>query len=253
VGARRIVAGREKSDARAEVRETRRDRGSVFPAHANLTRLTFRITVPEPDAPSVGHPWHLLPVRPHVNVLAAAPGALDLAQHITSTSPFRVFDGDRPRADSGSMGRDCASFREYVVPSRPLYEMSSLHRRGKNSSLKHVAVHLAQRSDVVRVLDALSHSRRSKSMRKINNALTPTIGLLVLGATIDQTSIDFQLSERNRSQPLDGRISAAEIIDRNADVIQLELHGHFPRQVWIANHLVLGQFDDQSGETLMIR
>src|SRR6476619_7554490 len=76
---------------------------------------------------------------------------------------------------------------------------------------------------------------------------------LAIGAAVDLTLIDFQFGERKRSYSLQSRIAATEVVDRNADVVQLQLHGNFSRQVWITDHLVLGQFDNQSGKVLITR
>ena len=100
------------------------------------------------------------------------------------------------------MDRDCATSRGHVLSFNPLSEFPSLHRRGKNSSLSHIAVHLGQGSDVARALNTFSHDDHSKSMRKINNALTSKILFVAVGTALDLTPIDLQLGERKGSHPL---------------------------------------------------
>src|ERR1700756_2616071 len=69
----------------------------------------------------------------------------------------------------------CASSRRFVVSSNPSSKFLCFHRAGKNSSLNHVTVHLAQSLDVARALNTFCHNGHSKSMRQVNNSLAPAI------------------------------------------------------------------------------
>ena len=100
------------------------------------------------------------------------------------------------------MDRDWANSRGHFVSFSPLSEFLSLHRRGKNSPLSHIAVHLGQGSNIARALNTFSHNDQSKSMRKINDTLTSEILFLAVGTTLDLTPIDLQLAERKGSHPL---------------------------------------------------
>ena len=70
------------------------------------------------------------------------------------------------------------------------------------SPLSHIAVHLGQSSDVALALYTFSHDDHSKSMRKINNALSSKLLFVAVGTAVYFTPIDLQLGERKGSHPL---------------------------------------------------
>jgi hypothetical protein len=86
---------------------------------------------------------------------------------------------------------------------------------------KHVAAHVGQGTQIVGALDALCHCGHAQAMREVDDVAALALKFGRTRTTVHLGAVDLQLAEGKRPHPSERRVAAAEIIDRNANVISL--------------------------------
>ena len=128
----------------------------------------------------------------------------------------------------------------------PLDELADAHRAAEEESLAEIAAEADQRVPVVVVLDPLGDAGRAGRPREIDDALADAGVHRIARAVLHKAPVELDLAERKLLQPGERRISRAEIVDRQGDVVDAKLHRGFGDRIELLHRLVLGHLDDEA-------
>jgi hypothetical protein len=120
------------------------------------------------------------------------------------------------------------------------------HRLTEQEALAVVAAHADQGERVGCFLDADRHGHAVEIMREVDDGLAQRRIDLVGAAIGDEGAVELELGKRQRLEPYQRRIAAAEVVDRKLDVEMRELRGKIGRQREIGDDLLLGDVDDEA-------
>ena len=127
-------------------------------------------------------------------------------------------------------------------------ELLDAHRLAEQVTLDLIEIHLMCGKKVRARLDPLRNYLRAGVVCELDD--TPAHRLLeaLIRATGDVLMVDLQLDERKVRQSQQGWPLRADIVDRDADIVQANAPGDIDRQVEIVDHLGAVDLDQQAGE-----
>ena len=76
---------------------------------------------------------------------------------------------------------------------------------------------------------------------------------VVVGAPVHEAPTELDLRERNLAKAGEARIPHAEIVDRQRDVVNLQLRADGASRIDIAQGLILGDLQDEPGPAIAFR
>ena len=106
-------------------------------------------------------------------------------------------------------------------------ELLRLHRLGEEISLDQVETHFTRHEKIGAGFHALGHSAGADSIGQIENTAAHRLLQPVVGAAGDESSIDFDFDKGEIVEVQERRPVRTEIIDGDADIVQLKLAGGF--------------------------
>ncbi|GCC47558.1 hypothetical protein chiPu_0031740, partial [Chiloscyllium punctatum] len=116
-----------------------------------------------------------------------------------------------------------------------------------------IEIHLVRGEKIRARLDPLGDGLRAGIVGELDDAPAHRLLQALIGAAGDVLMIDLELDERKVRQSQQGRPVGADIVDRDADIVQANAPCDLDRKVEIVDHLGAVDLDQQAGESRMVR
>ena len=111
--------------------------------------------------------------------------------------------------------------QDECAPQHGPRELARRHRLCEQEALDHIEAHLAHREKVGFGLDTFGDRARTAITGEFENSVAYHLLQPIVGAPVHELSIDLQLGEGKVDVFQQRRPFVAEVVDRNADVVNL--------------------------------